>query len=74
MLYVLREACGLINWPERGDPVFFRSSYVSHVELATGNDPNAKVQYGNWTNDGRAKSWGSIERLITNDLNENKDS
>ncbi len=29
-----------------------------------GDDPGAKVQYGNWTRDGRSKSFGSIDRLI----------
>ena len=29
-----------------------------------GNDPNAKVKYGNYARDGRAKSFGSIQGLI----------
>ncbi len=29
-----------------------------------GDDPNAKVKWDDWSNDGRAKSWGSIEDLI----------
>ncbi|MFT6818044.1 MAG: peptidoglycan hydrolase-like protein with peptidoglycan-binding domain [Myxococcota bacterium] len=29
-----------------------------------GDDPGAKVQYGNWTRDRRAKSFGSLDRLI----------
>jgi peptidoglycan hydrolase-like protein with peptidoglycan-binding domain len=29
-----------------------------------GNNPNAKVQYGNYANDGRRKSFGSIQDLI----------
>lgn len=29
-----------------------------------GDDPSAKVQYGNWSRDRRAKSFGSIDRLI----------
>ena len=29
-----------------------------------GNDPDAKVQWGNWNRDGRSKSFGSIQGLI----------
>lgn len=29
-----------------------------------GNDPKAKVKYGNWTNSSRSKSYGSIQGLI----------
>lgn len=29
-----------------------------------GNDPDAKVKYGNWNNSSRSKTWGSIQGLI----------
>ena len=31
-----------------------------------GDDPGAKVQYGDWSRDGRSKSFGSLDRLIQN--------
>jgi hypothetical protein len=33
-----------------------------------GDDPNARVKHGNWTRDGRSKSFGSISGLIRDKL------
>jgi peptidoglycan hydrolase-like protein with peptidoglycan-binding domain len=38
-----------------------------------GDDPNAKVKWDDWTWDGRAKSFGSIQGLIDDYLAKNKD-
>lgn len=75
--------------PQKGDLVFYRGSYISHIEFATGtgsqtlgasgggsstygNDPNARVKYGDWTRDSRSKSYGSISGLIDAYLQRNR--